>query len=157
MSSYETFNNTKYTKQSWIALLSFLSIAFQSSSDTPTRVVIGLIATHCSQSTRRFPILSFQSSKFWPLNFWIPILYVLYTLTIHQFYVNSHYKRYLFNPRQSQTLKNKGVTMHPNTTLIPNFIPSTNWGCVYPLAGWLNYVLTLRYNLCCKSGQQSPV
>jgi hypothetical protein len=48
-----------------------------SSFDIPVEIVLRLTTTHCSQSTRRSFILSFQNSKLWALNFFISILNIL--------------------------------------------------------------------------------
>jgi hypothetical protein len=76
-SSPETFSSTKSARQSRIILLSLLSSFSHSSIDIPVSMVPGQTVVHCSQSTRRYSILSFQSSKFWPLNFSISILELL--------------------------------------------------------------------------------
>lgn len=74
VSSPKTFNNTYWsTRQCCIMLLVFLSIFFQSSCDIPARAIPSLIATHCSQSTRKSSILSFHNSKFFWFNFSISI------------------------------------------------------------------------------------
>jgi hypothetical protein len=76
-SSPHTFNSNISTRQSRIVLISLLSSFSHSSIDMPIEWVLGQIDVHFSQSTRRYSILSFQSSKFWPLNFSISILELL--------------------------------------------------------------------------------
>jgi hypothetical protein len=75
--SPETFNSTKSTRQSQIVLVSLLSSFSHSSIDMLVDWVPGQTIVHFSQSTRRSSILSFQSSKSWPLNFSISILELL--------------------------------------------------------------------------------
>ena len=80
-SSLETFNNTKSERKRWIVFLAFLCNFFQSFDDIGIGFVLGFMASHCSLFTRRSPILSFHSSKFYPLNFSISTLELLSILS----------------------------------------------------------------------------
>lgn len=74
VSSHDTFNSTKYERQSRILLQAFLSSFCQSFFDVPFGVVLGSTKIHFSLSTKRYSILSFYNSKLCLLNFSISIL-----------------------------------------------------------------------------------
>jgi hypothetical protein len=75
--SPKTFISTKYAIQSQITVLVIFSSLSHSSIDIHVDMVPRQIVVHCYQSTRRYSISIFQSSKFQPLNFLISILELL--------------------------------------------------------------------------------
>lgn len=74
VSSPDTFNNSKSTRQSKIVLRYFLSRFSWSSFDVPVDMVLSLTSIHYSWSTKISSILSFHNSKLCPSNFSISIL-----------------------------------------------------------------------------------
>ena len=76
-SSPQTFNSIGFARKIRILLLALLSSFFHSFFDISVGMVPGQNVSHCSRSTRRYSILSFQSSKLRPLNFSISFLQLL--------------------------------------------------------------------------------
>ena len=122
--SPDTFNNTESNNHNRIVLLTPLYNLSQSSYDIPMGFVPRSTSIHWSCSTRRASILSFHSSKFWPLNFLISILKLL---TILFQCTNQHCKsptqpRLITNPISIKHVEPSATKEYPdanNRAMIP--------------------------------------